>query len=130
MWLLMPSVRREVVLPVDPERAWELITDPDELEGWLADEVELEPEEGGEVYVRFEDGEERWGTVEEVEPERRLAFVWGDSRVEWVLQPVPEGTRLVVVEQSLAPVVGSFMAAPRVGPRMAALQAQASLCLA
>ena len=130
MWLLMPSIRREVVLPVEPERAWELITDPDELEGWLADEVELEPEEGGEVHVRFEDGEERWGTVEEVEHERRLAFVWGDSRVEWVLQPVPEGTRLVVVEQSLAPVVGPLMAAPRVGPRMAALQAHASLCLA
>jgi DNA-binding transcriptional ArsR family regulator len=45
----MPTVRREVVLPVEPERAWELITDPDELEGWLADEVELEPEEGGEL---------------------------------------------------------------------------------
>ena len=130
MWLLMPSVRREVVLPVEPERAWELITDPAELEGWLADEVELEPEEGGDVHVRFEDGEERWGTVEEVDPERRLAFVWGDSRVEWVLQPVPEGTRLVVVERSLAPVVGPLMTAPRVAPRMAALQAQASLCLA
>ena len=121
MWLLMSSVRREVVLPVEPERAWELITDPSELEGWLAEEVELEPEEGGDVHVRFEDGEERWGTVEEVEPERRLAFVWGGSRVEWVLEPVEEGTRLVVVERSLSPVVG---------PRMAALQAQASLCLA
>src|SRR5215218_7557492 len=80
--LLMPTVRREVVLPLDPDRAWELITDPDELEGWLADEVELEPEAGGDVHVRFEDGEERWGTVEEAEPERRLAFRWGDSRVE------------------------------------------------
>jgi len=117
----MPSVRREVTLPVEPERAWELITDPAELEGWLADEVELEPEEGGEVYVRFEDGEERWGMVEEADPERRLAFTWGDSRVEWVLEPVEDGTRLVVVERSLSPVVG---------PRMAALTAQASLCLA
>jgi len=121
MWLPMPTVRREVTLPVEPERAWELITDPEELEGWLADEVELEPEEGGDVHVTFEDGEQRWGTVEEVEPERRLTFVWGDSRVEWVLEPVPEGTRLVVVERSLAPVVG---------PRMAALQMHASLCLA
>ena len=74
----MPSVRRELTLPVEPERAWELITDPDELEGWLADEVELEPEEGGDVHVTFEDGEQRWGTVEEVEPERRLVFSWGD----------------------------------------------------
>ena len=121
MWLLMPSVRREVVLPVEPERAWELITDPSELEGWLADEVELEPEEGGAVHVRFDDGEERWGTVEEADPERRLAFRWGDSRVEWTLEPAVGGTRLVVVERSLAPVVG---------PRMAALQARAELCLA
>ena len=121
MGLLMPSVRREVVLPVEPERAWELITDPSELEGWLADEVELEPEEGGDVHVRFEDGEERWGTVEEADPERRLVFQWGDSRVEWTLEPAVGGTRLVVVERSLAPVVG---------PRMAALSAQASLCLA
>ena len=29
MWLLMPSVRREVTLPVEPARAWELITDPE-----------------------------------------------------------------------------------------------------
>jgi uncharacterized protein YndB with AHSA1/START domain len=121
MWLPMPTVRREVTLPVEPERAWELITDPGELEGWLADEVELEPEEGGEVHVTFDDGEQRWGTVEEVEPERRLVFSWGDSRVEWTLDEVAGGTRLVVIERSLAPVVG---------PRMAALQAQASLCLA
>jgi uncharacterized protein YndB with AHSA1/START domain len=130
MWLLMPSVRREVLLPVDPERAWELITDPRELEGWLADEVLLEPEEGGEVRVDFEDGQVREGTVEEVEQARRLVFrwsgtepggAWRDSLVEWTLHPEPEGTRFVVVERTLSPVVG---------PRMSALAAQASLCLA
>ena len=117
----MSTVRREIVLPVERERAWELLTEPAELREWLADEVELEPEEGGDVHVTFDDGEQRWGTVEEVEPERRLVFSWGDSRVEWTLDPVDGGTRLVVVERSLAPVVG---------PRMAALSAQASLCLA
>ena len=115
----MPSVRREVVLPVDPERAWELITDPAELEGWLADEVALDPEPGGEVRAAWESGERREGVVEEVEPERRLVFQWEDSRVVWTLDPVPGGTRFVVVERSLAPVVG---------PRMAALAAHAALC--
>src|SRR3954454_4988494 len=105
MWLLMPSVRREVTLPVEPDRAWELITDPEELEGWLADEVELEPEEGGDVHVTFEDGVKRWGTVEEVEPERRLVFSWGDSREESTPDPVESGTRLVVVEPILGPVI-------------------------
>ena len=42
----MTTVRREIVLPVERERAWELLTEPAELEGWLADEVEFEPEEG------------------------------------------------------------------------------------
>jgi uncharacterized protein YndB with AHSA1/START domain len=119
----MTAVRREVVLPVDPDRAWELITDPEELEGWLADEVELDPEEGGDVRVEWEDGERREGIVEEVDEGRRIVFVWGEepSRVVWTLDPVPDGTRFVVTERSLAPVVG---------PRMAALTAHASLCLA
>jgi uncharacterized protein YndB with AHSA1/START domain len=123
MWLLMPTVRREIVLPVDPDRAWELITDPAELEGWLAEKVELDPEEGGTVRVEWEDGDSREGVVQEVEEGRRLVFVWGEepSRVSWTLDPVPGGTRFVVVERSLAPVVG---------PRMAALSAHASLCLA
>ena len=123
MWLLMPTVRREVVLPVDPDRAWELITDPGELEGWLAEEVELDAEEGGAVRVEWEDGASREGVVQEVEEGRRLTFVWGEepSHVVWTLDPVPDGTRFVVTERTLAPVVG---------PRMAALAAHASLCLA
>src|SRR3954454_119407 len=126
----MPTVRREVVLPVEPERAWELITDPEELEGWLADDVELAPEGGGagggaggggEVRVAWEDGQRREGVVEEVDEGRRIVFTWGEepSRVIWTLDPVPEGTRFVVTERTLAPVVG---------PRMAALASRASLC--
>src|SRR3954468_23284713 len=119
----MPSVRREVVLPVEPERAWELITDPEELEGWLADDVELDPEEGGEVRVEWEDGARRQGGGEGVDEGRRLVFPWGEepSRVVWTLDPVPEGTRFVVTERTLAPVIG---------PRMSALASRPSLCLA
>src|SRR3954469_19828636 len=121
MQLLMPAVTREVVPPVDPGRAWELITDPDELEGWLADDVELDPEEGGEVRVEWDDGERREGIVEEVDEGRRIVFTWGEqpSRVIWTLDPVPEGTRFVVTERTLAPVIG---------PRMAALASRASPC--
>ena len=49
----MPVVNREVVLPVPRERAWELITEPAELEGWLADEVEFEPLEDHPDGTRF-----------------------------------------------------------------------------
>ncbi len=36
----MPVVERDVVLPVTRERAWELITEPADLEEWLADHPE------------------------------------------------------------------------------------------
>ena len=116
----MPSVRREVVLPVPRDRAWDLLTDPDELREWLADDAELDPEEGGEV--RAGDHE---GVVEAVDPGRRLAFRWDDgvtpSRVEWTLDEVPGGTRVTVVERRLIP---EFV----VAPRMTALAAAAVLC--
>src|SRR5215208_7357012 len=92
----LPAVTREIVLPVERERAWELLTEPAELEEWLADEVELEPEEGAPVRaVWTASGEEREGVVEEVEDGRRLRFRWDDdatgipSRVEWTLDDAP-----------------------------------------
>ena len=102
----MPVVNREVVLPVPRERAWELITEPAELEGWLADEVEFEPEEGAPLRAAWSDGEERAGVVEEIEPERRIRFVWTSaddaSEVEWTLTDAVAGTRLLIVERRLA----------------------------
>ena len=63
----MSTVRREIVLPVERERAWELLTEPAELSEWLADDVELEPEEGAPLRAAWADGEARAGVVEEVE---------------------------------------------------------------
>ena len=97
-----------MTLPLTREEAWEAISDPAELERWLAEEAELEAEPGGDVAVRFDDGSEREGVVEEAEPGERLALRWWDvgdpwdaSRVEFILDDAPEGTRLIVVETSL-----------------------------
>jgi uncharacterized protein YndB with AHSA1/START domain len=108
--LELPAVTREIVLPVERERAWELLTEPSELEEWLADEVELEPEEGAPLHVRWDGGEARDGVVEEVEEHRLLRFRWDDdatgipSRVEWTLHDAPGGTRVRVVEVPLVPL--------------------------
>lgn len=120
----MPVVNRDVVLPVPRERAWELITEPAELEQWLADEVEFEPEEDAPVRVAWDSGEEREGVVEEVSFEERIVFTWGDSRVEWCLEDDPEGTRLVVTEHRVA--ADSFVW----GPRLMAAATASMLCAA
>ena len=93
----MPVVERDVVLPVTRERAWELITEPAELEEWLGDEVDFEPEEGAPLRI-----DERDGVVEHVTEEERIVFTWGDSMVEWVLEDHPAGTRFVVTEHRFA----------------------------
>jgi uncharacterized protein YndB with AHSA1/START domain len=126
----VPAVRREIVLPVPRERAWELLTDEAELSEWLADEVELEPEPGGPVRARWwERDEERDGVVEDVEPGEWLRFRWRDgaqdaSRVEWRLEDAVGGTRVVVTERRVAAAAFAW------GPRLDALAQASALCLA
>ena len=119
----MPVVNREVVLPVPRERAWELVTEPAELETWLAEEVEFEPEEG--APLRTEDGGEvREGVVEHVEAEERIVFSWGDSVVEWRLDDHPRGTRFRITEHRIADDGVVW------GPRLQALAAAPVACTA
>jgi uncharacterized protein YndB with AHSA1/START domain len=113
----MSCVTREIVLPVPRERAWELVTEPDELREWLADDVEFEAEEGAPMRA-----DERDGIVEVVEAEERIVFLWGESRVEWRLEDDPGGTRFVVTEHRL---VGDTLVW---GPRLQALASTAMLC--
>src|SRR3954451_20883594 len=103
-------IRREIVLPVERDVAWEAISDPAELETWLADEVNLEIEPGAEGVVRWDGGEERHAVVEEVAEGRRLALRWwaaggGDETiVELTLDDHEDGTLLAVVELPVATV--------------------------
>ena len=112
----MPVVNREVVLPVPRERAWELVTEPAELETWLAEAVEFEAQEGAPLRTR-DRGEVREGVVERVESEERIVFSWGDSVVEWRLDDHPAGTRLRVTEHRFVDDGAVW------GPRLQALAA-------
>jgi uncharacterized protein YndB with AHSA1/START domain len=115
----VPVVNREVVLPVPRERAWELITEPSELEEWLGEDVEFEAEVDAPLRV-----DEREGVVEEVDERRRVVFRWGDSRVEWRLDDAPGGTRFTVVEHRFAEDGLVW------GPRLAAAATASMLCRA
>lgn len=114
------AVRREIDLPLDRDEAWELISDPRELETWLADEVGLDAVEVGEEGpITFRDGTARHACVEDVEPGRRVSLCWwGEDEdptlVDLTLYDRPSGTRLTVVELPLRAVRTS-------GPQMAVL---------
>jgi len=95
------EVTREIVFPVEPDEVWEALTDPERLEEWFANDVELDPRPGGAGVFRWENGEERHAIVREAEPGKRLVLDWDDEgAVEFELEEVPDGTRLVVRETS------------------------------
>jgi uncharacterized protein YndB with AHSA1/START domain len=125
---MIDSIVREITLPVSPEEAWAAITEPAHLEAWFAEEVEtLDPVPGGEVAVRFDGEGTRRAVVEEVEDGHRFAFRWSDAgatRVEFTLEEVEEGTRLIVVESGFDAL--ALLTAPTVGPRMEALSTHLS----
>lgn len=102
-----PTVTREVELPADAADVWDALTTPRLVGAWFGAAFEWELEPGAPLRVgRGDDGASpRHGTVEEVEPGRRLRFRWWPSdgagaatAVTYELEPLPGGTRLVITE--------------------------------
>jgi uncharacterized protein YndB with AHSA1/START domain len=99
---------RSVILPASPDEVWRALTDSDELSRWFGCQVELEATPGGRITVHEADRVRR-GLVEDVEPGRRLTVRWlpelgsiaRRTRVAFVLEAVPEGTKLTVTESPL-----------------------------
>ena len=96
------DVAREIVFPADPAEVWEALTEPERLEDWFANDVELEPVPAAAASSAGANGEERKRERRGGRPERLLTLRWEDDggEVVFTLEPVPEGTRLVVVESS------------------------------
>jgi uncharacterized protein YndB with AHSA1/START domain len=126
----MGAVRREIDLPIDREAAWDLISDPRELETWLAEEVRLEAiGEGAEGSITLRDGRVRQACIEEVEPGRRVSLCWWSededpTLVDLTLDDITGGTRLTVVEMPVqtlravgTAITGGVRQVP--GPQMA-----------
>ena len=103
------------MLPAGPDEVWATLTTPEELSAWLGEVVELE------LVVREDDGGTRRGVVEAAEPGRVLTFRWrrlagagvslevgGATRVRFVLDPDPQGTRLTVTEEPVPLATAGF----------------------
>jgi uncharacterized protein YndB with AHSA1/START domain len=95
------EVVREIVFPSSPDEVWEALTEPDQLEEWFANDVEFDPRPGGAGIFRWDDGEERRATVVVADPGERLVLDWDEEgEVEFTLEEVEDGTRLLVRETS------------------------------
>ena len=84
-------------------RLWRAITEPADIDAWMGARTKVDLRVGGEYFVDFQgegDGDLD-GILVRVEPERRLAYVWGSSYVEWVLEADGDGSRYTFVQNGL-----------------------------
>lgn len=99
------SVVLEREIPHPPEKIWRALTQPHLIAEWLM-KNDFKPQ----VDHRFSLTAE-WGSVDcqvlEVEPNRTLAYTWGDSRlksiVTWTLSPKGAGTHLRMEQTGFRP---------------------------
>ena len=88
----------------DAARMWRAITEPDEIASWMGAPAKVDLRVGGDYFVDFhgngEDGLD--GIIVRCEEEKKLAYVWGWSYCEWVIEDGEDGCSYTFVQNGLA----------------------------
>ena len=92
------SFTKTAALPVSPDEAFALITEPERLRRWLTVTAVIDLRAGGSYRWTVSPGHLAGGTVREVEPGRRIVFGWGWDGDEAL--PYDASTVTVTVEPS------------------------------
>ena len=87
-----PTVRVERNFPHPIDKVWRAVTTPEHLKAWFPSPVDVDLRPGGEMRFGEFDGPAGAGTVEVVEPPRRITFTWGADRLSFELTPSAAGT--------------------------------------
>jgi uncharacterized protein YndB with AHSA1/START domain len=115
-------IEREVILNVPRERVWAALTEPQHLSNWFGTAAEVDLRPGGTINFVWHAGDKiqstNAGLIEIVERPHRFVFRWRSfpgfeavpltegpvTRVEFILDEHPRGTRLRVIESGFAGV--------------------------
>lgn len=104
-------VSRTVQLPVSPDEAFALVTQPERLRRWQTVSAYVDLRAGGEYRWNVTPGHYASGTFREVEPGRRIVFGWGwdgnpelpadSSTVTITIEPADGGSQVTLVHEGL-----------------------------
>jgi len=91
------------LLAQTPAAAWEALTRTEALRSWHPTPFRLEPRTGGavEFLPGTEGGQMPPGRVLAYEPERLLAYTWGEDELRFTIEPRREGC-LLTLEHAFA----------------------------
>lgn len=105
------TIEQSVFIPVDPDTAFALITEPERLRRWQTVAARVDLRVGGDYRWTITPGHSAAGTFTEIEPGKRVVFTWGwegsavpdadASTVTITLEPVDGGTTVRLVHEGL-----------------------------
>ncbi len=106
------SFTKTAVLPVSPDEAFTLITDPERLRRWQTVSAVVDLRAGGGYRWTVTPGHVAVGTFREVEPGKRIVFGWGwegndelppdASTVTITLEPTDGGSLITLIHDGLS----------------------------
>lgn len=102
------AIRKTIFLKADPDTVWAFLTEAEKLARWF-NPADGDLAEGEEFRLLGDDGSPVcWGAVRAAERPGRLAYSFTAkpldghmTEVEWLLEPVPGGTRLSLTHTGL-----------------------------
>lgn len=105
------SYTKSAVLPVTPDEAFALITEPERLRRWQTVSAVVDLRAGGSYQWTVTPGHVAAGTFREVDPGRRIVFGWGwdgtpdlpydGSTVTVTVEPTEGGSLVTLVHEGL-----------------------------
>lgn len=103
---------KTVLLPLDIDQAFALITEPERLRRWQTVAARVDLKVGGDYRWTITPGHHATGTFTEIEPGKRVVFTWGweqseamapsDSVVSITLEPAGGGTSVRLTHEGLS----------------------------
>jgi uncharacterized protein (TIGR03086 family) len=105
------TFNKTVFIPVDPDAAFALITEPERLRRWKAVAARVDLRVGGDYRWTVTPGHTAMGSFTVIEPGKRIVYTWGwegdaglppgASTVTVTLEPVEGGTTVHLVHEGL-----------------------------
>ena len=102
---------KTVTLPVAPDEAFALITQPERLRRWMTVSAYVDLRAGGDYRWTVVPGAHAAGTVREVEPGRRVVLGWGwdegvtppadGSLLTVTIEPAGDGSQVTLIHEGL-----------------------------
>ena len=102
---------KTVNLPVSPDDAFALVTEPERLRRWMTVSAYVDLRAGGDYRWTVVPGAHAAGTVREVEPGRRVVLGWGwdegvtppadGSMLTVTIEPAGDGSQVTLVHEGL-----------------------------